>query len=334
MTEQFERKLARYSNAKHAVAVNNGSSALMCALMAQGAMCGDLVLVPDYTHVATANVPKLLGCRVSLVDIDPRTFNIDYQSLERTLGDERPKFVVVVDVAGLPNDMDILRELSQKYEFTLIEDAAESIGAEYKGRRVGSLGCTATLSFHAAKQLTTIEGGAILTDKAGVAQRCRLVRNHGEPPNRKYFSETLGMNFRTTDIQSALGLVQLGKLDDQISRRNQIVLCYRKELCEWFTFQVVPSFATRHAHMMFVALTRSRKLRDNLKAHLQKARIETRTPWPPLHTQPNFRTSDVHFPNSSMLYERSISLPLFNGMHESEVERVVSEVRSFMQHSH
>jgi len=333
VTEEFEGELAEYSGARHAVVVNNGSSALLCAFMAHGARVGDRVIVSDYTHVATGNVPKLLGCRVSLVDINPDTFNVDYHLLEGFVRRRRPKFVVAVDVAGLPNDLALLSELAERYGFTLIEDAAESIGAEYKHRKVGSLGHTATLSFHAAKQLTTIEGGAVLTPDPQVALRCRLIRNHGEAPTRKYVSLMTGMNLRTTDFQSAMGLGQLRKLDHNISRRNQIATHYRQRLSGLFRFQLVPLYVTKHAYMMFIAVCRSGRIRNSLRRYLEKRGIETRTPWPPLHQQPQFTAPDAGFRQSSSLYQKSISLPLYNDMQNSHVEKVVSEVQSFASHS-
>jgi perosamine synthetase len=329
VTEEFERKLAEYSGARYAIVVNNGSSALLCALMAHGAKPGDRILVPDYTHVATANVPELLGCEVSLVDIDASTFNVDYDILEKTVRKQRPKFVVAVDVAGLPNDVDVLSGLANKYGFTMIEDAAESIGGEYNHRKIGSLECTAVVSFHAAKQLTTIEGGAVLTHDSQVALRCRLIRNHGEAPGQKYVSRTVGMNLRTTDLQSAIGLVQLTKLESYLSRRNRIASHYRERLADSFNFQLIPKYVTRHAYMMFIAVARSRRVRDSLEKYLESRGIETRKPWPPLHRQPQFKAADVKYQKSTSLYERSISLPLFNGMQDSDVEKVISDVLSF-----
>jgi len=278
VTEDFEALLAKYCGSTYAIAVNNGSSALLCALMAHNVKPGDHVLVPDYTHVATANVPRLLGCPVSLVDIDPNTFNIDYHALERAVRQRRPKFVVAVDVAGLPNDMERLSTLARRYRFTIIEDAAESIGAEYKKRRVGSHGHTTVLSFHAAKQLTTVEGGAVLTDDSDLERRCRLVRNHGEPLHRKYHSVRMGMNLRTTDLQSAIGIAQLKKIDRYLSTRNRAARLYRERLPNSLSFQLIPSYVSKHAYMMFLAVTRSRKTRDALKRHLEQEGIETRTP--------------------------------------------------------
>jgi perosamine synthetase len=326
VTREFELMLAKYCGVNYAIVVNSGSSALLCSFMAHGAKPRDHVLIPDYTHIATANVPKLLGCRVSLVDIDRDTFNVDYLALERAVRRRRPKFVVAVDVAGLPNDMHFLSTLAQRYEFTLIEDAAESIGAEYNHQRVGSHGHTATLSFHAAKQLTTIEGGAILTNDPRIANRCRMIRNHGETARFKYFSRLVGMNFRTTDLQSAIGIAQLKKLDDSLSRRDQLARIYGEKLSGLFTFQRIPSYATRHAHMMFLAVARSRRIRDKVDRHLQRQGIETRIPWPPIHKQVQFKNAKTGFPRSSSLYERAISLPLYNTMRDSDAEKVVSEV--------
>ncbi len=326
VTQKFENILARYCGVRHAIVVNNGSSALLCAFMAHAAKPRDHVLIPDYTHIATANAPKLLGCRVSFVDVDQDTFNISYTRLERAVRRYRPKFVVPVDVAGLPNDMPLLSSLARRYKFTLIIDAAESLGAECNGQKVGSHGHTAILSFHAAKQLTMIEGGAILTDDLEIANRCRMIRNYGENPRFKYVSSLLGINFRTTDLQSAIGIVQLKKLERNLSTRERLVRIYKEELSRLFTFQKVPSYATRHANMLFAAVTRSRKIRDRLKQHLKKQRIETRIPWPPIHKQFPFTKSDTGFPISNSLYEKVISLPLFNTMKDADAEKVVSAV--------
>lgn len=328
LTEEFERRLADFTGAREAVVVNNGTSAIMCALMAHDVRPGHRVIVPDYTHVATANVPKLLGCNVSFVDIDPSTFNLDYGLLESAVKKHRPEFVIAVDVAGLPNDFGLLRDLSERYRFTLIEDAAESLGGEYRNRRVGSLGCTTTFSFHAAKQLTTIEGGAVLTQDREIAHKCRLARNHGGA-GQTYVSQSAGMNFRTTDIQSALGLVQLGKLDKYVSQRNQISRDYNESLSDLFHFQEIPAYVSRHAYMMFIAIVRSHALRDQLRMHLEKHGIETRVPWPPLHQQLHYSRDGREFSRSSSLFAKCISLPLYNKMKDSDVKMVISEVLSF-----
>ncbi len=331
VTEDFEAQLAKYVGAKDAVVVNNGTSAILCALMAHGAKAGDRVLLPDYTHVATANVPKFLGCRVSFVDINAETFNVDYDLLERRVKKQRPKFVVVVDVAGLPNDTDLLIDLAEQYGFTLIEDAAESLGGEYKNRKVGSFECTAVTSFHAAKQLTTIEGGAVFLQDSRVAERCRLIRNHGGA-KQSYVSRSLGLNLRTTDLQSAIGRAQLAKLDDYVSGRNQVAQEYRRKLAGLLSFQQVPSFVTRHAYMMFIAIARSGKLRDGLRQHLEARGIETRVPWPPIHEQPHYKGARSQFRKSGELYRRAISIPLYNNMQPGDVQTVVSAVQAAFNH--
>jgi perosamine synthetase len=330
VTEEFEKQLARYTGAKNVVVVNNGTSAILCALIAHGARAGDRILLPDYTHVASANVPKFLGCRTSFVDINGSTFNVDYDLLERSIRKERPKIVMVVDVAGLPNDVGSLTEMADRYDFTLIDDAAESMGGEYKSRKVGSLGCTSVASFHAAKQLTTIEGGAVFTQDPTVAERCRLIRNHGGA-GQSYVSRSLGLNLRTTDLQCAIGLAQLKKLDEYVQGRNRVADEYRKRLVSLLIFQQVPSYVTKHAYMMFIAVAKSAKLRDGLRDHLGREGIETRVPWPPIHEQPHFKGSEASFAKSSELYRKSISLPLYNSMPARDVQKVVESVQSFLQ---
>lgn len=332
MTEEFEHKIGEYTGAREVVAVNNGTSALMAALVANGARRGSKVLVPDFTHVATANAAKLLGCKVEFVDIDPQTYNVDYELLSRRVKRSRPDIVIVVDVAGLANDFDLLNELSSRYGFKLIEDGAESLGGEYRGKRLGSLDCTTILSFHAAKLVTTVEGGAVLSQDSEVAELCRLFRNHGGA-SRTYISTAVGINLRTTDIQSAIGLVQLQKLPKYVENRNAIAHRYREALKGMFSFQVIPGYVTVHPYMMFVAEAPTGKFRDGLEGYLNQKGIETRTPFPPLHQQAQFKTAGKSFPESNKLYRRSISLPLSNAMSLSEAQEVISEITYFKTQS-
>jgi len=331
VTEDFEKELARTSNARYAVVVNSGSSALLCALLAHGALQGDRVLVPDYTHVATANVPALVGCKVFPVDADLRTLNVSESEIRRLVRKVRPKFVICVDVAGMPNDLDLLSELADEFGFILIEDGAEALGAEYKGRKVGSVANTATLSFHAAKLITTIEGGAVLTNDTHIAEQCRLIRNYGEAPDRKDAYTTVGTNLKITDVQSAIGIAQLRKLNKYVFRRNMIAERYREALSKWLEFQEIPEYVTRHPYMMFVTLANSARTRNMLRQYLLRNGIDTRTHFPPLHTQPKYRSVCSGFPNSTYIFRHALAPPIYNTMSDHEVDFVVSTVSNFFR---
>jgi len=332
VTEDFEKELAKYSGAKYAVAVNSGSSALLCALLAHHTMHGDRVLVPDYTHVATASVPILLGCKLSPVDICLRTLNVSVPKIEKSVRIFRPRFVISVDVAGMPNDRESLCELANRYEFTLIQDGAEALGAKYKGLKIGSTNNTVILSFHAAKPITTVQGGAVLTNDERIAERCRLIRNFGQASDQSWLQKIVGTNLKTTDLQSAIGIVQLRKLEMYIRRRNRIAERYRDALSEWFSFQKVPEYVTRHPYMMFISLASSQRIRNMLKEYLLRRRIDTRTPFPPLHIQPQLKSiSSKRFSNSIYAFRHSLALPIYNTMENHEVEHVISSVSAFFQ---
>jgi len=328
-TKDFERKLAEYIGVKHAIVVNNGTSALICALLAHNIKPGDKVIVPAYTFIATVNVALLLGARPILSDIDPRTFNISTEHVRKIVKKEGDiKAIIIVDVAGLPTDFYTFHEMAEKYELVLIEDAAEALGAEYRQKKIGSFGHTTIFSFHAAKQLTTIEGGAIVTNNEEIAEKCRLIRSHGEDPRRKYTHITIGLNLRISDIQSVIGLAQLGKLSRYIKNRQSIAELYKKELPEHTTFQYVPKYVTSHPYMLFIALANNR---DSLVKYLAQNGIDTRIPWPPIHKQPYHSSffQGGSYPNAERVYSRAISLPIYNTMMLEEAYEVIRVIKTF-----
>ena len=209
-TREFEKLLSKFFSS-NAIAVNSGSSAIMCALLAHGIKPGDSVVVPNFTFMSTASVPKILGAEIIPVDIDPATLNLDVQALEEVLKKKEIKFVIFVDVAGLANDIDSLVDLSKRYNFTLLEDAAEALGSEYKKKRLGSFDHTTIFSFHVAKQITTIEGGCITTKDEKLAKKISAIKDIGRTGSgvagKGYKHDFIGSNFRITDILSTIGIV-------------------------------------------------------------------------------------------------------------------------------
>ena len=331
VTQQFEQELSRYTKAPFTVVVNNGTSALLDAYLAHGIGPGDVVLVPTYTFIATASAAVALGARIGLIDCDPSTLNVTPETVRAALrAHPKPKAIVAVDVAGLPCDLDALRAVAQEAGSVFIEDAAEAFGGVYRDQPLGSLDHTTIFSFHIAKQLTSIEGGAVQTHREGVARRLRLIRSHGEGAT-KYWHEELGLNLRPTDVQSALGRVQLAKVDRFLVRRDQIARKYLSALAGTLSFPPVPSYATRPTWMIFLGFARDRTQRDALNAHLRAAGIDTRLPWPPVHQQPYFRArfGAVSAPNADAAFDRVISLPIGNAMRDEDVDAVIAAVHSF-----
>ncbi len=330
-TKQLESELCTFTGAKHAIVVNNGTSALITALLANGIGPGDEVFVPTYTFIATVNSVLAIGARPILVDCDQPTFNISVDQINRVLSDHhRAKALIFVDVAGMPADIDSIRDLATKKNFILIEDAAESFGATYKNRKVGSYDHTTIFSFHIAKQVTMVEGGAVVTGDDGIAERCRLIRSHGEG-RQKYIHVDIGLNFRPTDLQSAIGIAQLQKAEKYLSLRGKLARIYMDSLKALLDFQYVPDYVTRHPWMLFMCLARDHSQRDTLNAFLNKSGIDTRIPWPPVHIQPfhKKKLGDIRCPNADSVFQRVISLPIGNAVTESDVTQVVENVKEF-----
>lgn len=326
-TAAFEQEIAASSGAKYAVAVNNGTSALIAALLVHGIGYGDEVLVPTFTFIATVNAVLAVGAKPILVDCDPKTFNIGPVQLAEKLT-QKTKALVFVDVYGMSCDIDALTEFSNQNKLVLIEDAAEAIGAQYKGRPIGSFSHTAILSFHMAKLVPTVEGGCILTQNEEIAVKLRQIRNHGMAGQYHYV--TFGLNLRTTDIQAALGREQLKKLTRIVEHRQRLVALYKEGLKDLVSFQEIPSYATVHPHMIFSVFLSSREARDKINKYLTDHGIDTRIAWVPAHLQPYHQelfASQGAFPNSEGAAEGSIALPLGNALTPDEVEIAIRVFR-------
>jgi dTDP-4-amino-4,6-dideoxygalactose transaminase len=332
-TKEFERGIREYTGVTEAVAVNNGTSALLTALLANGIGPGDQVLAPTYTFVATVNSILALGARPILLDCDPKTLNVTPEIVEAALRNhDRVKALIFVDVAGQPCDIDPMVELGRRHAIPLIEDAAEAFGAQYRGKAVGGYDHTTVFSFHIAKQLTTVEGGAVVTNSSEIAAKCRLIRNHGEGPE-KYIHVALGLNFRPTDLHSAIGVVQLRKADQFLRLRDEIARAYQESLHRYLDFQSVPEFVTRPTWMIFLTLCRDKAERDAYVQWLNAHGVDTRIPWPPVHAQPYYvsRFGPATFPTADAAYSRVLSLPIGNGMSLEQVRNVIDCSTSFFE---
>jgi len=328
VTQEFEAQLSRYLSS-NVIVVNNGSSALMCALIAHGLKPKDKVIVPAFTFVATSSIPKLLGAKVIVADIDPITLNISLESVEQKLRKYPDvKFVITVDVAGMPADIGSFVELSRRHHFTLIDDAAEAFGAQYKKRMLGSYDHTTIFSFQVAKQITTIEGGCIATLDEKMLGKMNKIKDYGRNSIERYVHDVAGANFRTTDLQSAMGLAQLKKVDKYISNRNKIARQYREEIKE-LESQSVPAYVTKHSYMLFFALAKDKKNRNRYLECLNAAGIDARKCWTPIHMQPcNLELRNAKCDNAERTFDRALTLPIYNSMGSDEVKSVIEACSS------
>ena len=328
VTDEFEALLSKYLSS-NAISVNNGSSALMCALIAHGLRPGDKVIVPAFTFIATSSIPKLLGARVIVADIDPETLNMHPEAVARILkSQDDVKMVVTVDVAGMSANIDAFTELSRRHDFTLIEDAAEAFGAEFKNRKLGAFDHTTIFSFQIAKQITTIEGGCIATQDERALRKMKKIKDYGRSSIERYEHDFVGANFRTTDLQSAMGIAQLRKVEKYIDRRNAIASQFRRKIKN-VEFQLVPRYATRHSYMLFFAKAEDGASRDRFMRHAIKQGIDVRKCWTPIHMQPcNPELGRSKCPNAESIFERTFTIPIYNSMDSAEVAAVVEAFSS------
>lgn len=310
VSAEFESALAKYLNSNVAL-VNSGSSALLCSLLAYGIKAGDTVLVSDFTFIATASIPAILGSEIRTIDCDDETFNLSAgEMMLRVPG----QAIIVTDVAGLPTE---ITEMSYPY----IEDAAEALGAEHQGIKVGARNHLTCFSFNITKSLTTIEGGAIASKNEERIEKCRSASNYGRT-DEQYVHDRLGLNCRITDVASALGLIQLRKLDKNLARRKEIADRYRKEL-PMFQFQKIPSYVTKSTNFMMIGLCDFPMIWINW---FRQNEIDARRVFLPIHAQPCF-PGLPKCPNSQMIWEKGICLPIFNGMSDAQVEYVIEVAR-------
>lgn len=338
--EEFERAFAEFVGAVHAVAVSSGTAALHAAMFAIGIGPGDEVIVPAMTFAATANCVVFQGGTPAFCDVQKDTLLVDPALVEEKIT-PRTKAVIAVDYAGQPCDYDELRAVAGRHGIALVGDACHALGATYKGRRVGTLAGLSTFSFHPVKHMTTGEGGMVTTDDAELAGRMRRFRNHGiESDHRQraergtwYYEMTeLGYNYRITDFQCALGLSQLKKLSGWVARRQEIAALYDKAFAE---VPAVEPLARRpgrtHAYHLYVVrldLDRLRTDRNAIFKALREAGIGVNVHYVPVHLHPFYRerfgTGPGLCPVAEVAYERILSLPIFPGMSDDDVDRVVA----------
>jgi dTDP-4-amino-4,6-dideoxygalactose transaminase len=328
-----EAELAAYTGARHCVSVGSGTDALLIALMAEGVGPGDAVFVPSFTFTATAEVVLLLGAQPVFVDVDPRAFNLSLADLERRLGearrrgDLRPKAVIAVDLFGLPADYGALTALCEREDLFLIADAAQSIGASVRNRRVGALAPVTTASFFPAKPLGCYgDGGALFTDDADRAKVYDSIRQHGKGDDR-YEIVRVGINGRFDTIQAAVILAKLRVFDDEIERRQHVAARYSRNLRDSVVVPVVAEGSVSAWAQYSVLSDR----RDQVVGALKREGIPTAIHYPrPMHLQPAYAAfghGPGSLPVSESLSTRIFSLPMHAYLDDATVDAVSDAVR-------
>ena len=327
----FEEAFANYVGIEHAVACNNGTSALHLALMALDVTAGDEVIVPTLTYIATANAVRYCNAEPVFVDADPHTLNLNVNQIESALT-PKTKGIIVVHLYGHPVDMDPVLAIARKHGLFVIEDAAEAHGAEYKGRSVGSLGTVAAFSFYGNKIITTGEGGMVTTDDSRLDERMRLLRGQGMDPMRRYWFPIVGYNYRMTNIAAAIGLAQLERIEQHLRRRKEIAALYAEALAPLSDIVTLPSQASwaNHAFWSYVILLRDgvRPERDELMELLAVDGIETRPIFYPIHTMPPYQGNGKRHPVAENLAKRGISLPMHGMLTDEQIGYIAERLNA------
>jgi len=333
MAKQFEKGFAKFVKAKHAVAVNNGTAALHMSLWAAKVKRGDEVILPSYTFISTAEAAALVGAKPVFVDINSSTYNIGSEKIEAAIT-SKTKAIIAVDLYGLSAEMDKIREIADKHNLTLVEDAAQAHGASYRGRPPGYFADMTCWSFYASKNMTTGEGGMITTNNEEQADFLRAARSHGE--KEEYVSTMLGHNYRMPEIEAAIGIVQLKKLPAFIEKRRRNAELLTEKLVK--TKQVLlPSEPKGHKHSWYLYTVKIRKrdaqVRDKIVEGLRKQGVGAAVYYhTPIHKMPYYQQfGKYQLPNTEKIAQQVFSLPVHPSVTTKEVDYIASSVKRVLK---
>lgn len=350
----FEQSVMQACGADYAVAVNSATSALHIACLALELQAGDWLWTTPNTFVASANCALYCGAQVDFVDIDPRTYNLCAVALENKLiaakeAGKLPKVVIPVHFSGQPCDMQAIHALSQRYNFKIIEDASHAIGGRYQGEPIGNgrYSDITVFSFHPVKIVTTAEGGMAVTNSAELAKKLRLLRSHGitrdahlmtQPIDGPWYYEqvALGLNYRMTDIQAALGVSQMQRLHHFVARRHELATRYDQLLQDLpiiLPWQHADSYSGMHLYVIRLQLDHISKTHLEVFQGLRDAGILVNVHYIPVHLQPYYRAmgfAQGQFPHAEQYYSEAISLPMYPTLIDTQQDTVVNTLRALL----
>ncbi|MBN2013889.1 MAG: DegT/DnrJ/EryC1/StrS aminotransferase family protein [Candidatus Altiarchaeota archaeon] len=318
---EFEKGFAGYCGCEYGVATSNGTTALHLALSALGVKKGDEVLVPTLTFISTANAVAYTGAKPVFVDSHPRYWCMDPEKLRKKIT-EKTKAVIPVHLYGHPCDMDPIKEITEEHDLCIVEDAAEAHGAEYKGRKVGSFSDISCFSFYGNKIITTGEGGMCLTDDRELMEKMRILRDHGMDPGKKYWHDVIGFNYRMTNLQAAVGVAQLEKLDSFVEKKREIAALYNSLLQDSNVKLPPEEDWAKNVYWMYSILSEKR---DHLIEKLREKGIESRPFFPPIHQQPcHLRREKM--PVAERLSMNGLNLPSSVNLTEEEIKEIAAVI--------
>ena len=338
--EKFEELLARYVGTKHVLVFNSGTSALQAVLLACGIGQGDEVIVPSFTFIATANAPLFVAAKPVFADIEEKTYGLNPEDVNKKIT-PKTKAIMPIHYGGCPCLIAELRQVAKEHNIILIEDAAESLGATVNGKKVGSFGDAAILSFCSNKVITTGEGGAIATDSVDIYEKLKLIRSHGRAETANYFSSTdymdyvtLGYNFRMSDITAALGIAQLEKIDRiiEIRRRNAEMLSNKLSRIAGIETPL-PASNLFHIYQMYtIKVKDGQEKRNALAAYLAERGIMTKVYFLPVHFTHFYKNElryDCELPVTERLCRQVLTLPMYPALEENEIDYIADNIAAF-----
>jgi len=331
--EEFEQRFAHYCGCKYGISTTSGTTALHLALVSLGIGAGDEVIIPTFTMIATAFAVAYTGAEPVLVDAEPETWNMDTSQIEARIT-PRTKAIMPVHIYGHPGDMDSIMEIAQKHHLWVIEDAAESHGAEYKGKKAGGIGHVNCFSFYANKIITTGEGGMVVTNNAEIAERARALKDLAHSREKRFLHTDIAFNYRMTNLQAAIGLAQFERIDELVERRRAHAYLYNSLLKDIEGIRLPPEKEwAKNVYWMYGILIEDSfgTSRDELMERLKDRGIETRAFFIPVHQQPAFLKMDLFqsesYPVAEKLSQRGLYLPSGSGLSPEQIEYVCQVIK-------
>jgi perosamine synthetase len=327
--EEFEQLCAKVAGRRHGVAVSSGTAGLHCAMLAAGVGPGDEVITTPFSFVASANAALFVGAKPVFIDIDPQTLNLDVDKVQAAIT-PKTKAILAVEAFGHPGGMIELEQIARRNELTLIEDGCEGFGGEFANRPIGSFGRAGIFSFFLNKQVTTGEGGMIVTDDDTFANACRAYRNQGREGAGWLSHQRLGYNFRLSELQAALGVAQMQRLDEILAARRRVAAQYIRRLMD-NRYLILPTLKDETHMSWFVFVVRLNDLfepgdRDEIMRELRGEGIGCYNYFPPIHLQPymveQFGFQPGQFPVTEYVSARTLALPFFSRMTHAQIDQV------------
>ena len=326
----FEKAFSNYIGTKYATGVCNGTVAIQVAMKALGITSGDEIICPTFTYIASANPILEAGAKVVFVDSLRDTWQMDPADVEKKIT-KNTKALMVVHLYGHPCDMDKIMRIAKEHDLYVIEDCAEAIGSEYKGKKVGSFGDIACYSFFGNKTITCGEGGMVLTNSDYLNERICKIKGQGLAQFREYWHDTLGFNYRMTNIQAAIGLAQFEQLETFLKKKREISDWYKKYLKDLpieFHEEMGP---VKHTYWMNSILIESSVLRQKLRDFMKEKGIETRPTFYPIHTMPIYSERYEKHPVAEDIALRGMNIPSYPGLEEDDIKNICSVITEFYQ---